>query len=69
MSHGIVTISLLSNGCLVTITKVDHFETIAMVAKCDWFFAVVILDFFCLATVAMLVRLICNRMDGCGIRD
>ena len=30
------------------------------------FFAV---NLCCLATVAMVVRLICNKIDGCGIRD
>ena len=41
-----------------------------MVAKCDMSFAMVIfLNFCCLVTVAMVVGLICNRTDGCCIRD
>ena len=40
-----------------------------MVTKCDWSFAVLILNFYYLVTVAMVVGLICNRTDGCGIQD
>ena len=36
-----------------------------MIDFCSGYF----LNFCCVVTVAMVVGLICNRTDGCGIRD
>ena len=40
-------------------------QLLSVIGLLQWLF----LDFCCLATVAMVVGLICNRTDGCGIRD